>query len=319
VTDYKTTRQSVTFQRLRRKLRKKAYTAKLGDENGVVVDTDFPGQGILRARLVAGADADGFATYSPYFNVRYRPGTAVYMDAGREVEIEEARDGHLYVVGNTWDDLRAANLDPLQTNPVSRRHNWVLLEWIINLVSKAISTADVGSMSVTIYPALYERHDGLFGIFSGTGDGTTAVKVDLTVYVPASVDDQVLVVVWVSSYNNAVTVTASSEISQNTNLRTRNNLGTLLTLINECAASRPPDAFGTRAYVVRGDDTYIDMTNEMNDLRPFFRSPERYGFPNPVTRSVRIWPGYRVVVAGDVVISEGVEIIIEDGGEMVVI
>ena len=187
----------------------------------------------------------------------------------------------------------------------------------IELLSKTMSAESVTSYEVTVYPAVYEKPDGTIGIFSGTSDGTGNAKLDLTSYKPATADNQLIAVTWLDTYTNAVSVTASSEVSQNTNLLTRSGFATLKTLINECAASRPAESIPSKAFLLKGDATYIEIRDELTDLRPFFHSPERYGFPNPITRQTRIWAGYQVVISGDLTVNDTKELIVQ--GELVVI
>lgn len=295
-------RQSNDMLTLARRLRGDVKVAILGDENGIIDDTAR--LGMLRVRNISGADLNGNATYSAYYLVRQGFGAAIVKTAGREVVIQRLWDGQYYATGGTWDDMTRAGYDPSQTNSLDRRSQYFSMYNAVELISKATSIQGATSFEVTVYPLVYEKPDGTFGIFSGTSDGTGNAKLDLTAYVPAASDDQCVVVTWLNTYANTVSVTVSSDISQDTNLYTRDNLATLLGLINECAATRPVDAIPSRVFVVRGDATYIEVRDELQDLRPWLHSPDKFGFPLSIDRPFRVWAGYQQIFYGTLTVND---------------
>ena len=159
-------------------------------------------------------------------------------------------------------------------------------------------------------PSIYRKSDGQFEFYAGS------IAIDLTSYIPATADKQVVVCLWLDTNDNTITVTGSSEVDATTDLKS--NPTTAMTYINECADAAPSGAIGISSYLIFDDTTAIDVTNKFHDLRGIIGTGggnSIAGFPNPVTATVYINTGYQVAVHGKLYIESTGKVVI--GGKLV--
>ena len=191
------------------------------------------------------------------FTRRVRVGTNIMETAGRKVVLQMGWDGREEVVGNIHEDLTEANIPPQQLNANNPSATLSLSEKIINLASYPN-----GDDTVRVMPGVYRKTDGDYAIFSGNS------SIDLlTSYTPATAGNQLVACLWLDESTNTIAVTASSEVSQDTDLKAATGISTAETLINECEASAPANARGIWSYIINDDTTALTDINKFHDLR----------------------------------------------------
>jgi hypothetical protein len=196
-----------------------------------------------------------FTVTSNIWAVRHAPGVGLYIKAGRIVVIGE-QDGELQILRNYTQDMDAAGVSIRQTNVSDESRKFIPIE---NLVNLNVFTETIAGTTVAAYPSIYRKADGDYGIYeSETG-------VELSSYIPSDADNQRVVALWLDPATNAVTITASSEVSLDTNLKL--NPSTALTYINECAQLAPVHAIGLYSYLVYGTTQDGRQVDKFYDLR----------------------------------------------------
>lgn len=246
-------RASIKRDRLRREFHRQQGNFRetfLAAVNGSIKGTR---PGYLWVHDLASADAGGNATYGPSYQLPRDTNAIVQLRPNWKVEVV-TRNGVEYIRGMSFAELERIGYDPHQTNPLDDSLQFKLIEHLQNLQS-----FPNGDETVRVMPSIYRKSDGTYAIF-----GQMDVDI-LTGNVPADVDDQVVVCLWLVEATNTITMTTSTEIAQSTNLKL--DTTTALTLINECADAAPAGSLGITAYILFGGDATVTSKNKFHDLR----------------------------------------------------
>lgn len=282
---------------LRRKQRQKEgvyRTTYLASVNGTVIAS----AGYFWVHDALSQDTNGYTTYSAPYRMRIRPGASVSLRPDIEVNVRTI-NGLDYVDGLSFDEYTRIGIDQHQTNSLDRRHLYNLIEQLSNLQS----FPDNGTATVRVMPSIYRKSDGNYAVFTGE----SGIDI-ITGYTP-STDNQKVICLWLDETTNTVTITASSEVDRDTNLKLLPS--TAMTYINECAASAPYGAIGITSYIIYDDTTTISSTNKFHDLRGIIGSSNggsgggSLGYPDPVTSNLVIADGKTLLVDSGWVISTG--------------
>lgn len=274
-------REPLKLQRLRRNYRQQQGTYRetyLAVVGGSIRGTKA---GYLWVHDAASADASGNVTYGAPYQLRIKPGAFIDLRPNWKVNVITIQ-GIEYIESMNFEEMLRANYNPHQTNLGDPSRAPLLLENIVNLQSKP-----KGDDTVQVVTGLYEKANGTFGIFSGD----SAVDI-LTSYTPVTADYSLIACVWLDTYTNELSVTASSEFAQSATIKYTPTEA--LPYLNEAAADRPPDAIGIKCYIVNDDTTAMNITTMFHDLRPFLHSNEEQGFPYRGTRNYRVWDDHYI-------------------------
>lgn len=212
--------------------------------------TRIPG-GKMWVHDLAGADANGDATYGAPYQLRIKPGASIDPRPNWKVNVVTIR-GVKYIESMNFDEMERAGYEPHQTNPLDPSLKFSLIEHLQNLQS-----FPNGNATVRVMPSIYRKADGTYGLFATIDEDI------LTGNVP-SADTQVVACLWLQS-DNTIAVTVSSEETVDTDLKL--DTATALTLINECAAAAPAGSFGIWSYIIWSDTTALTIKNKFHDLR----------------------------------------------------
>lgn len=248
-----TLRPSLKRDRSRRAVRKQRGGFR--ETYLAVVNNSIKGTrpGYLWVHDLAGADENGDATYGPVYQLPRDTNAIIQLRPNWKVEVI-SKNGVEYISGMAFGELERIGYDPHQTNPLDPSLQFKLIEHLQNLQS-----FPNGDATVRVMPGIYRKSDGTYDVFA-------AIDIDiLTGFLPALEDDQVVVCLWLDEATNTITVTGSTEISQDTNLKL--DPVAAMTYINECADAAPPGAIGIWSYIIFGDDTTITAKNKFHDLR----------------------------------------------------
>jgi len=300
-------RPSITLDRLKRKYRRSQGengTTYLAKVSGSVYGTKL---GYFWVHDPTGTVNEAPTTYGAPYQLPILPGAQI--DPRPDLKVETiVQNGKRYVARMAFDELARMGYDPHQTNQLDPRLRYILIEHLSNLQS----FPDGSGLTVRVMPAIYGKSDGDYAIYAGEKG------IDLTSYIP-STDMQVIVCLWLDVTDNSITITDSTELSRDTNLKL--DPTTSLTYINECAAAAPYGAIGVTSYILFDDTTTITVLNKFHDLRGIIgtRGSGAIGYPNPVTSALSIADGYTLLVYDDLAISAGGEIDIGEGSELIVL
>jgi hypothetical protein len=253
------------------------------------------------------ADSNGNRTYPNPYQLPMRPG-ATFLPRPQWKAYIKTINGQDYIDGMDFSDMQRAGFDPTQTNLLDPARQYKSLDWITNLKS-----SPRGDDTVQVEPGLYEKADGTFGIYQGSSPDHIDI---LTTYTPADPDDSTIVIVWLDTYTNTISVTQSSEFTQSATIYKPSES---LPYLNEAAINRPPDAIGTQAYLVNGDATVMDFTSIMQDVRSFLHGNDTKGWPYVLDRNTRIWPNRQQIIKGQQTIQDDKQLTIQASGQLVVI
>lgn len=219
--------------------------------NGVV---RIPG-GKMWVHDLAGADANGDATYGAPYQLRIKPGATIDPRPNWKVNVITIR-GIKYIESMNFDELEHIGYEPHQTNLLDPSLQFKLIEQLQDLQS-----FPNGNATVRVMPGIYRKSDGTYGAIGATDGQDIDV---LTGNVPIA-DTQVIACLWLDESDNSFVVTVSSEETIDTNLR--QDYTTALGLINECAAAAPSGAIGITSYIIQYDTTALYGVNKHKDLR----------------------------------------------------
>ena len=266
-----------------------------------VGSSQFTSTGKIYVRWLGGYDSGSGAdtVRNPAFPARCQ--IPLVTDVGRLVWVGKGYDNQWEVKGNVGSDLEQANVNPRQLNPNDPSSRYNLIESLSNLQSFPTG----GNGTVKVFPGVYRKPDGTYAMFPGQ----TAIDL-LTSYTPATSTNQLIACLWLNTATGLITITASSELSQSTNLKT--DYATAATYINECVLTAPSQNTGIWSYIIRGDDTVITEDNKFWDLRGIIGSGSSGaigGFPIDVTSGVVI-PSNTQIVVDRYTISSGGSVII---------
>lgn len=241
--------------------------------------------GLVWVHDLASSDTSGNATYGAPYKLPIWSGAAIDTSKPNMKVNTILYKNQEYVFNMDHKELVRAGYEPHQTNPLDPSRKYVQLAQIADLLSLPLNDD-----TVRIEPALYQKADGTYAAHTASA---LAPYVDvLTEYLPATSDYSVVIVLWLDTYTNAISITSSSEFEQSAVITF--TLSEALTYINEAAADRPPDAIGVRAYLLNDDTTVMDMTTLFHDLRPFLHSLGDIGFPYADTRHYRVWDDHSI-------------------------
>lgn len=283
------------------------YLARITIVNGSIKD----GRGrVWVTPLGSSSNTDERIQNSPVA-LRERPGTSKILREGRTVIIAQGFDGKDEIVGNEPNDLEDSGIPIAQLNAADEKNRFTLFENIINANS---FPAPGAGYTVTVTGAMYQKSDGTYGLYNGE-------VLDLTAYVPATSNTQVIACIWLNPDTNTASVTTSSEVSQATNLRLASNNQTTIGLINECQATAPGGALGTWSYVLKSTDTKTTLQNKLWDIRGVYGAggSQKYGNQKVISSAVSISSGYQGLLKGKLKIEAGGSLTIAAGGEMVIL
>lgn len=277
-------REPLKLQRLRRGYRQQQGVFRetyLAVVNGSIRGTE---PGYLWVHDAASADATDNVTYGTPYQLPRDPNAVIDLRPNWKVRVATIR-GEEYIISMDFHEMIRAGYNPHQTNLLDPSRQMLLLENIINLQSMPR-----GDATVQVAPGLYEKPDGTFGIFQG---GTIDM---LTDYTPVTADNSLIALVWLDTYTNTLSISASSEFAQSATITYTPTEA--LPYINEAAVARPPDAIGVKCYIVNDDTSVMDVTRMFHDLRPFLHSNDDQGFPYRDTRNYRVWDDHYIKGTG---------------------
>lgn len=300
---------TLDFQIAQRQLNNKTgvkYRAKITLVSGAKYDA----QGRVWVTVLGASENNSTNIRNTPIALPIRPGVGVTVQEGRIVDIQEYA-GRDFIAGNNYDDIAATQMSPRQLNPLDETKRFNLIEDLVNGSSFPSSGANY---NVTVNGTMYQKPDGTYGMYNGQ-------IVDLTSYVPATSNTQVVACIWLNPDSNTASVTASSEVSQVTNLRLAANNQTTIDLINECQASAPTGALGTWSYVLKSTDTKTTLQNKLWDIRGIYGAGggSQYGTQKVISTAVSISSGYQGLLKGELIIEAGGSFTIAAGGEMVIL
>ena len=243
------------YQRARQQYQRQTgngRTLEIAVKNGTMYTTD----GRLYVRVPGGFSNGTTTVRNAPFPMRVQPGINLVVQQSRKVVTGIGYDGREEVKGNHSEDLRQAGINPRQLNGNDPSARYKPISLLLDLQSFPTG----GDSTVKVFPGIYRKSNGRFGIFQGEED----IEI-LSGNKPSVATDQVVVALWLNIDSNTITTTSSSTLSQSIDLKL--NPATAITYINECAVSAPSNAIGIRSYIVGGDDTTISETNMFHDLR----------------------------------------------------
>jgi len=247
-------RESLKLQRLKRKLKSKTGEAGitfLASVNGSVEGTR---SGHYWVHDANGVDNTGATTYGAAYQLPILPGAVI--DPRPDLKVQTiVQDGTRYVARMSFSEMIKMGYDPHQTNLLAPSRKWVLIEQLQNLQSYPNGSG----LTVRVMPSIYRKSDGNYAFYAGS------TSVDLTSYVPSGSNMQSVVCLWLQESDGSITVTASSELSRDTDLK--NDPATAMTYINEAAADAPANTIGLTCYILYDDTTDVLGINKFHDLR----------------------------------------------------
>jgi hypothetical protein len=297
---------TVKLQRLKRQYRQQQGTYRetyLAAVNGKVRGTQ---PGYLWVHDAASADSGGNITYGAPYQLRIYPGAVIDLRPNWKVNVITENNIE-YIRSMNFEEMIRADYNPHQTNMLDPSNQMLLLDRIIDLQS-----LPRGDETVQIAPGLYEKANATYGVYSGSSPNHIDI---LTDYTPSS-GNSLFACVWLDTYTNTVSVSASSEF---TTPATNPEPSTYLPYINEAALGRPADAIGLRSYIVASSKVIMDATTMFRDLRPFLHSLDNIGWQYILDRKRRIWLNFQQVVYGQQTIEATGQLEIIDGGQLVVL
>lgn len=167
--------------------------ATLGDLSGNVYDPDRPGY-----VWVTRQDDEGV-----HFQEMVRASKTMPMLVGMAVLLGYDSDGELEIAEADFQGMLAALLNPIMANPLNRDvYQYITQDRIQTLVSYAVGTAAVDSLSVVVRPWFYRDANGVWAL-------VREQLVDLSSYVPAAGNHR-LAAIWKTPYSTTLAVTAST-------------------------------------------------------------------------------------------------------------
>ena len=262
------------------------YLARITIVNGSIKDSKGR---VWVTPLGSSTNTDETIQNSP-IALRERPGTNKILREGRTVIVAQGFDGLDEVVGNDPNDLEDSGIPIAQLNAADEKKRFNLIEDLVN--ANSFPSPGAG-YTVTANGTIYQKSDGTYNLYNGE-------VLDLTSYVPATSNMQVIACIWLNPDTNSASVTTSSEVAQTTNLRLASNNQTMIGLINECQASAPSGALGVWSYVLKNGDTKTTLQNKLQDIRGIYGAGggSSIGYECPVVSNVSIPAGRVLPVHG---------------------
>lgn len=273
----------------------------LGDGNGRI---NVAGRkGYVYVRYISGSDSNGNATYGAPVHTRFAMGAVVTPQHGATVYVKKGASGHDEVVEGDWEQAIQAGINPAATNPLNKESIYHTTDSYIPLLSLPVATETTASLKVTTQQWLYDNDNGDLVFFNPQ----YADQLSLASLIPAAGYHR-YIVVWLDTYTNTLSATASTSTSMFTALTTADIL--------ECDTTRPADSVPLKAYYLANNPTTLRADYKHVDLRQMINTPNLLGHENTIGHNVRVWP-LRTWIVSDITLSAtgNIELI----GEMIAI
>ena len=258
--------------------------AFLGDSDGSGARIAVPGKdGYVYVRFPNGRSDSGGIIYSPPFMVR-SAGAAYPNVPGFAVNVGYSDNGELEIKSANARALDQAGINTAALNPLNQQSKFVY-SWQLTMgLVSAVGTFLTASTLVTVKSF---RHY-VANRFRTFETPLEADKIDLAAHIPAA-DLQCLAAVWIDTYTNTHSVTASTPQALNVPFDDSD--------FDELIEGRPADAIPLKAFVLANGQIKI-MQSPINetDLRQHLSVPPIWGFPHDLTTIERVRDGYTFVV-----------------------
>ena len=258
--------------------------AFLGDSDGAGARIDVPGKtGYVYVRFPNGRSILGGVIYSSPYMVR-SAGAAYPRVPGFMVNVGWSDNGELEIKSANHKALDQAGYNTAALNPLDQQSKFVYpWQWTVGLAS-AVATFLTASTLVTVKSF---RHY-VANRFRTFETPLEADKIDLASFIPAA-DLQCMAAIWIDTYTNTYTVTASTPQALNVDFDD--------TDFDELIEGRPADAMPLKAFILANGQIKI-MQSPINetDLRQHLSVPPIWGFPHTLTTIERVRGGYTLVV-----------------------
>ncbi|MGB1284982.1 MAG: hypothetical protein ACPG7F_00495 [Aggregatilineales bacterium] len=259
-------------------------------------------------RPVAGVNDAGFSTYGSAQRLPLRAGFMSPVYDGAPVVVGfDTLTGRRAILAEDTVGIENAGLSAGANNPNIPERQWVRKRSIQDFISLPVGTATTPSLKVQVgaYPYF---HYGTLQFFPGTGVST---HVDLTSYVPAAAQHRVAIV-WGDTFSNGYSVTASTAKDIDDPIDSDD--------YDECVSQADAEAMPIRAYHLKNNQSAVTAEHLDNDLRQLWNVPQVYGFPTVLSsRKLRIRDGHQGLVKGNMTIAAGAALIVQAGGEMMIL
>jgi len=290
-------------------LRKSQVTrGVLGNGNGQVSVPNSNGNR-LYFRAHEGVNAAGFSTYGAAQRLPLAAGFMSPVYDGAPVVVGyDSLTGRTAILAHDAVGVENAGLSNAANNPNSPERQWIRKRNIQDWISLPVGTGNTPSLKVNVGSYPYFDNYGTLQFFPATGVST---HVDLSAHVPAAAQHR-LVIVWGNTFDNSYSVTASTAQAIDVPLDS--------TDYDECIVLADAEAMPIVAYRLKNAETGITASAIHNDLRQLWNVPQVFGFPGVIAnRKIRIRDGHQGLFQGEMTIGTDGELIIESGGEMVLI
>ncbi len=249
----------------------KTTDAVLGDLNGVVYDGRT---GYMRVRFPLGE------SYSEALAVRVRGTFPVY--AGSPVRVGIDDEGELAILGTSFSGLVQNGLNPVSFNFADPSNKFIYTMQIADFGSYAVSTGNTPTLNVAVNTFIYIDTDRQIQRFPGT-------QVNLASYIPGTQQQRLATLLM--SETGTLAIKASSPISTAGTL-------TIYDHVQECLDQVDNLHYPVKAWRLADAQTVITDESDWLDLRQFINPPVNFGFPNPITGTIRIKAGWQQLSVG---------------------
>lgn len=241
------------------------------------------------AAVPSGLDDNGFARYSAPFMVRASSaGSPVLETRGHPILIRKAYDGVKEIVGTDAPTFESAGGNIKYFNVIRPENALIYLNNVVRLQSRPISNTQTSSTLVNVQRSWYDDDHGFLQRYKGTD--LLAEKLDLASYIPAA-DKHQLTIVLLKTFDNTLQVVQGVERDLDDPMVVPDDY-------QDALKNRDPETIPIQAYLLRNNESYIDITSLDIDLRQFINVPRLVGFPGDSTLKIRIRANYRQLSYG---------------------
>ena len=239
---------------------------------------------------------------SPPVTARWRMGAAIVPREGTAVRVGYDVYDELTIVEADSRAVEAQGISAQMANPMNPVTRYVYPEQMVigKLYAFEPATTAVGWQSI-----VYEDQRGALRLLAGPSSAANGLN--LAPYIPGAGLHRI-VVVWLDTYLNGVTATASAPKAMTVPLD--------MTDFSACDAERPADSIPLGSVRLRNQQPKVDSGSIYHDIRPFLARPWRFGETRVVERALRVWPEAQRLAHGSIVVAAGSITVL---GEMVVI
>lgn len=237
------------------------YEAILGDVNGVVYDGRT---GYVRVRFPLGEG------YSEALAVRSRGTYPVYGGSPVRVGIDD--EGELAVMSASFSGLVQNGLNPLSLNFADPSNKFIYTMQIADFGSYAVSTGNTPTLNVAVNTFIYIDTDRQIQRFPGT-------QVSLGAYVPVFGEQRLATLLM--SETGTLTIKASIPISSAGTL-------TIYDHVQQCLDQVDNLHYPVKAWRLADGQSVVTDESDWLDLRQFINPPVNFGFPNPITGTIKL-------------------------------